>query len=171
MLFIIFPILSDTPSRIVSLILFLLTASTDFLDGYIARKYNLVTDFGKFLDPIADKLMIFGACIGIMVLYRANLTFLMFFSVSTFIVIFREIAVTSLRMVVSSSNNIVIAANYLGKIKTVSQIICVSVILIEPILQNSMIFSYITTVIMTLATMVSGINYYIAYLPYLDTEK
>ena len=67
--FLIFPeIIGEDLSRIIAAAIFAVTAYTDMLDGKIARKYNLVTDFGKFMDPLADKLMVFGAMIGILVL-------------------------------------------------------------------------------------------------------
>lgn len=173
MFFMIFPVLPDTPSRLISVGIFAVTAFTDFLDGYLARKLNLVTDFGKFLDPVVDKLMIFGAFFGILVMHRTDHVFMMVFSWAAFIVIFRETAVTSLRMIASNKTDVVIAANFLGKIKTVSQIICVIVILLEPvvIVNSNGWLSYALIVIMTALTVISGLSYFKAYLPLLDTNK
>lgn len=173
MFFMIFPVLPDTPSRLISVGIFAVTAFTDFLDGYLARKLNLVTDFGKFLDPVVDKLMIFGAFFGILVMHRADHVFMMVFAWAAFIVIFRETAVTSLRMIASNKTDVVIAANFLGKIKTVSQIICVIVILLEPviIIDANGWLSYALIVIMTVLTVISGLSYFKAYLPLLDTNK
>ena len=71
--FLIFPeVCGYNVSRIVAAILFALTSFTDMLDGKIARKYNLVTDFGKFMDPLADKLMVFGAMLGIIIINGGN---------------------------------------------------------------------------------------------------
>lgn len=172
MIVLIFPIFSDFWTRIIGAALFGVTAFTDFLDGHIARKYNLVTDFGKFLDPVVDKIMIFGAYLSIIVMYRENELFTTIFTITTFIVIFRETAVTSLRMITASKSSVVIAANWLGKVKTISQILCALVILLEPlILPDSLLLSYITTAFMTIMTVLSGLNYFKAYLPMLDTEK
>lgn len=93
---------------IVCAVLFIATSITDMLDGKIARKYNLITDFGKFIDPVADKFMVIGTMF--VVLYKfENLRVLMILALV--IVVFRELAVTSMRLVVSTGANIVIAAN------------------------------------------------------------
>ena len=108
--------------RIIVAALFLGTAITDMLDGKIARKHNLITDFGKFLDPLADKLMVFGAFIGLGYIYRGEGLFSLLLVIAFFVVLFRELAVTSLRMVANNASGVVIAANWMGKVKTVSQI-------------------------------------------------
>lgn len=173
MVFMIFPILPDATTRIVAACIFAVTAFTDFLDGYLARKLNQVTDFGKFLDPVVDKLMIFGAFFGILVMYRGDDTFMIVFAWAAFIVVLRETAVTSLRMIASNNANTVIAANYIAKIKTVSQIVCVLVILLEPIviIDATGWLSYALIIIMTIMTIISGIIYFKEYLPLLDTNK
>ena len=101
-------------------IVFALAAFTDFLDGYIARKYNLVTDLGKFLDPIADKVLVLTAFM--LMLTDVNGTILPALSggICVILVIARELIVSSFRMV-AASKNAVIAADKLGKIKTFSQ--------------------------------------------------
>lgn len=101
-------------------IVFALAAFTDFLDGYIARKYNLVTDLGKFLDPIADKVLVLTAFM--LMLTGVNGTVLPALSggICVILVIARELIVSSFRMV-AASKNAVIAADKLGKIKTFSQ--------------------------------------------------
>ena len=101
-------------------IVFALAAFTDFLDGYIARKYNLVTDLGKFLDPIADKVLVLTAFM--LMLTGVNGTILPALSggICVILVIARELIVSSFRMV-AASKNAVIAADKLGKIKTFSQ--------------------------------------------------
>ena len=107
-------------ANLVGCALFGLAAFTDMLDGKIARKYNLITDFGKFLDPLADKFMVIGALL--VILYKVmgdssvNGIFTTVFFWTVMIVIFRELAVTSIRLVVSGSAGIVVAANILGKI-------------------------------------------------------
>ncbi len=177
--FLIFPeICGFTVSRIVAAVLFSLTAFTDMLDGKIARKYNLVTDFGKFMDPLADKLMVFGAMFGVLVLNRedpalmANAeVFTKVFAWCAFIIVFRELAVTSMRMVVSSAEGIVVAANIFGKIKTVSQIIGIVVIIIEPIIWDGCVASYALLAIMVFSTLFSGFSYFKAYWPHINSNK
>ena len=161
---------------IVPSLIFAVTALTDMLDGKIARKYNLVTDFGKFMDPLADKLMVFGAMIGILVLntvrdQSALNIFNKVFAVAAFVIIFRELAVTSMRMVVSSAEGIVIAANIFGKLKTVSQIIGIIVILIEPIFNDVPYVSYVMLAVMVFTTLFSGLSYFKAYWPHINTNK
>ena len=175
--FLIFPeIIGLNLSRIIAAVIFALTAFTDMLDGRIARKYNLVTDFGKFMDPLADKLMVFGAMIGILVLNTVNeqsalMTFNKAFAVCAFVIIFRELAVTSMRMVVSNADGIVIAANIFGKLKTVSQIIGIIVIIVEPVFNDVPYVSYVMLGIMVLTTLFSGFNYFKAYWPHINSNK
>lgn len=170
--FLIFPeVCGYTLSRIIAAILFSLTAFTDMLDGKIARKYNMVTDFGKFMDPLADKLMVFGAMLGIIIINGSNQVFAKIFTCAAFIIIFRELAVTSMRLVVSSSEGIVVAANIFGKLKTVSQIIGIIIILIEPIIWDGYVASYVMTAIMVLTTLYSGLNYFKAYWPHINSNK
>lgn len=164
----------DAVLRIVTAAIFALTSLTDMLDGKIARKYNLVTDFGKFMDPLADKLLIISAMLGIVMRfdYLRNV-----FVWAAAIVIFREFIVTSLRAVVASNAGIVIAAQWLGKVKTVTQMICIICILLEPVILPFKPFtewhllSYITTVAMLVMTLWSGIDYLKAYWPYIGKTK
>jgi len=177
MFIIMFPVLGDFWSRIAAAIIFGLTALTDMLDGKIARKHNLITDFGKFMDPVADKLMTIGGYIAILTTISYDKVFFMIFAWATFIVILREIAITSLRMIVSNSASVVIAAAYLGKIKTVSQIVCILVMILEPaffantIVSEYHILSYVSVAFMVFMTIWSGIDYLKAYWPLLDPEK
>ena len=167
--------------RIIVAALFVGTAITDMLDGKIARKHNLITDFGKFLDPLADKLMVFGAFLGLIYMYRTDYPFSLLMVIASFVVIFRELAVTSIRLVVSGSKGIVIAANYLGKIKTVTQIVCVCACIAEPYLYQFITplgflgeylpLSIATSAVMLFFTLWSGINYIVSYWKYLDPEK
>lgn len=100
----------------VAMLLFILASLTDMLDGKTARKYNLVTNFGKFLDPLADKMLTTSALLGFIALgIGFEITWI------TFIVLFREFAISSVRLVSVSSGGKVIAANIWGKLKTVSQ--------------------------------------------------
>ena len=163
------------------LFLFIAASLTDMLDGKIARKYNLVTDFGKFMDPLADKFMVIGAMF--VILYRSlslysDKLFSNVFFWAFMIVIFRELAVTSIRLVVSGSSGIVIAANMLGKIKTCTQIACVICCIAEPVIYgmigmetNSLPVSLVTAALMLVFTLWSGINYIVSYWKYLDPEK
>ena len=184
--FLVFPELCGfTASRIIAAVLFALTAFTDMLDGKIARKYNLVTDFGKFMDPLADKLMVFGAMFGILILNREDGALLNYdvfgipsaelftkiFVWCAFIIVFRELAVTSMRMIVSNTEGIVVAANIFGKIKTVSQIIGIVVIIIEPIIWGGLIASYVMLAVMVVSTLFSGFSYFKAYWPYINSNK
>ena len=116
--FMLYPLAGDA-SKYVALTLFCIASFTDFLDGFIARKYNLVTNFGKFMDPLADKLLVCSAliCLSSMGKLAAWITL---------IIIAREFIISGFRLV-ASDNGIVIAASYWGKFKTVSHmamIIC-----------------------------------------------
>ena len=170
---------------IVPAIVFIITGLTDMLDGKIARKYNLVTDFGKFIDPLADKFMVIGSQIAILVwmMLRAmdtgassDLILPLVFVWVVLIILLRELGVTSLRLVVAGKSGIVVAASMLGKIKTVSQIVCVMAALLEPVLANiNLLFFlgyYPITLISAFLTLVmtvwSGIVYIKTYWKYLD---
>ncbi len=104
---------------LVALILFALASITDALDGHIARKYNLITNFGKFMDPLADKMLTTAAFIAFLAKgFGIGMEWVLF------LVLFREFAVSALRLVVvSSKSQKVIAANIWGKMKTVSQMV------------------------------------------------
>ena len=164
-------------TSILGVIIFLVTSFTDFLDGKIARKYGLITDFGKFLDPLADKFMVLAAMMCIM--YRSHSDALLFniFMWLVMITVFRELAVASIRLIAAKNANIVVAANMLGKIKTVSQILCVAAALIEPELANigvSFFEFYPITIVSSAITLVmtvwSGIVYIATYWKYLDKK-
>ncbi len=177
LVFTVCPILTDTASRIVGAVLFCLISLTDMLDGKIARKYNLITDFGKFLDPLADKLLVISAMLSILIVNRGDSLFCMIFVWAVFIVFLRELSVTSLRMIASSRENVVIAANFAGKLKTVSQMVGIVIILLEPVIIPQGLFggvpilSYIFTAVICITTIWSGIGYFKAYMPLLDPEK
>lgn len=171
----IFPDGEETWLRVTSAAIFILTALTDMLDGKLARKNNQTTDFGKFMDPLADKFMIFGAMLSI--LYRFEYIRPVFIWAAT-IVMFRELAVTSIRLVACGNDGIVIAASMLGKIKTVTQIVCVSTILLEPVLFSwfkpfgeQHILSYATMAIMSVMTLWSGIDYIKKYWSHISPNK
>ena len=167
---------------IVPALVYGLTAFTDMLDGKIARKYNLVTDFGKFIDPLADKFMVISSMVAIMLwmILRGEELLALVFVWVVLIILLRELGVTSLRLVVAGKSGIVVAASMLGKIKTVSQIICICAIFIEPLiyridglgaLAKYMPLSYATIAIMIVFTLWSGINYIVSGWTYLDPNK
>ena len=140
-------------ANLIVLIIFCIASFTDFLDGYIARKYHLVTDFGKFMDPLADKLLVFAAFI---LLIEEGLIPGWIVTV----IIAREFMVTGIR-ILAANNNVVIAASKLGKAKTMSQMFTIIVLLL-----NNYPFSLINVpvgeALMYLAaflTVVSGIDY------------
>ena len=167
---------------IVPTIVYALTGLTDMLDGKIARKYNLVTDFGKFIDPLADKFMVIGSAIAILVwmMLRAmdsgkasDLLLPLIFVWVVLIILLRELGVTSLRLVVAGKSGIVVAASMLGKIKTVSQMVGTVIILVEPLIpffNENHILSYVCMGVMAFTTLFSGWDYLKAYMPYLSME-
>ena len=114
---------------LISLVLFAAASLTDMIDGKMARKYNLITDFGKFLDPLADKMLTTAAYLGFIFVFR-NTVFCWHMVAIVFIVLFREFMVSSIRLVVVSSGGKVIAANMWGKCKTVSQMLSIIVALL-----------------------------------------
>lgn len=160
-------------------LLFAAVSYTDYLDGKIARKQNLITDFGKFLDPLADKLLVIGTMLA--TLYKADaLKPYIFWTV--LIIIFRELSVTGLRLVAVSAHGEVIAANTLGKIKTVTQIISILTVLLEPLIEWCIIrllgegnyalsgvypLSIITLIAAAFFTLWSGAAYVMTYRKYL----
>ena len=167
MLFLCVPMgLSDTLVRVIAAVLFALTSLTDMLDGKIARKYNMVTDFGKLMDPLADKFLVFGAMLGILV-YCADLRPVFVWAAA--IVMLRELAVTSLRLLAASQSGAVIAAAWLGKVKTVTQVVCILCVILEPVILPFPLFtqyhllSYVTIAAMIVMTIWSGVEYFTAY--------
>ena len=162
---------------VVPSVIFLLTALTDMLDGKIARKYNLVTDFGKFIDPLADKFMVIGSQIAIMayLFLIGESTEALVFMGLVLLILLRELGVTSLRLVVAGKSGIVVAASMLGKIKTVSQMVGTLVIILEPLIfpfsAQSHIIAYALMALMAFTTLFSGIDYLKAYLPHIDTNN
>ena len=119
-----FLLLENIPHHyLISLIIFAVASITDMLDGKIARKYNMVTDFGKFADPLADKILVISAFACFIQLNIINAVFII-------LVLFREFTVTSIRLVAVESGKVV-AANIWGKAKTVSQMIAIIVVLLS----------------------------------------
>ena len=110
-------------NRYISLILFVAASITDWFDGYLARKNHLVTNFGKFMDPLADKLLVCSAMICMIELGRLPAWFVI-------IIIGREFIISGFRLI-AAENGIVIAANYWGKFKTVSQMIMIILLILH----------------------------------------
>ena len=128
----------STSGLIISLVLFCIAAYTDHLDGAIARKRGLITNMGKFLDPIADKLLVISVLIAFTELGRIN-------SFVAVIVLLREFSVSGLRML-AATNGKVIAASMLGKVKTVTQIIAIILVYLDLIIRSfSQTAAYWTT--------------------------
>lgn len=142
-------------SHFVAAIIFAIASLTDWIDGYYARKYQLVTNLGKFLDPLADKLLVSAALI---LLVQINLAP----AWVVIVIISREFAVTGLRLV-AAGEGIVLAASHLGKIKTATQLIAITLLLL-----HNYPFSYINfplaTIMLYIAlffTVLSGLDYFI----------
>jgi CDP-diacylglycerol--glycerol-3-phosphate 3-phosphatidyltransferase len=142
-------------SHLIAAIIFIIAASTDWLDGYYARKHNLVTNMGKFLDPLADKLLITAAFV--------SLTGLdMFPAWAAVLILSREFAVTGLRLVASGEGEVIAASNW-GKWKTVSQIVAASAIMLHNIIFEMLAipFAEIMVYAAVILTLISGIDYFI----------
>lgn len=131
--------------------LFIIASITDSLDGHIARKYNLVTDFGKFADPIADKILVVSACVCLVELGTIP-------AWSVLIIIFREFVVSGLRMS-AAAKNVVIPADKLGKLKTVTQMI--ALMMLMPGLLTNWYIPQILYYISVALTFISGASYII----------
>lgn len=146
-----------TCQNLIILIIFAIASFSDFLDGYIARKKNLITNFGKFADPLADKILV----ISLLIILLVQGTILKSFVV--IIIIIREFAVTGIRLI-AAEKNIVIAAGWLGKIKTNLQIVLIILLLINGRYTSIGVFEIITMIVMYLTllfTVLSGTLYII----------
>ena len=143
-----------TYSEIIATLIFILAASTDGLDGYIARKRKLITNLGKFLDPLADKLLISAVLISLVEMQRLD-------AWVAILIISREFAVTGLRLVAVAEGQ-VIAASKWGKLKTVIQIIAVCSLMINnfPFFYIGLPFSTIAVWAAVIITLFSGYDYF-----------
>lgn len=142
-------------NHLIAAVIFLLAASTDGIDGYIARKYNMVTNLGKLLDPLADKLLVSAVLISLVELGRCD-------SWIAIVIISREFAVTGLRQVALLEGKVVAASKW-GKIKTVTQIVAISLLLL-----NNFPFQFVSIPLDDIAiwaaaviTIYSGIDYFV----------
>ncbi len=137
----------------IALVIFIIASLTDLFDGKIARKYNLITDFGKFMDPLADKLLVCSALICFIELGLLPAWVVL-------IIIAREFIISGFRLV-ASDNGIVIAASYWGKFKTVFQMVMVIVLMFNQYLCNPVlnVIGIILIVVATTLTVISLVDY------------
>ena len=133
----------------IALAIFIVASLTDFLDGHIARKYNLVTNFGKFMDPLADKLLVCSAMICLVELSRIPAWVVI-------IIIAREFIISGFRLV-ASDNGVVIAASYWGKFKTVFQIVMICLMIAD--LPSLALVTQIVMWVAVVLTVVSLVDY------------
>lgn len=134
--------------RVFAAIIFVGAAITDYYDGKIARKYNLITNLGKLLDPLADKILVISALVTLAKFSQISLWFVI-------IIIFRELLITGLRSIVAAEG-VVIAAESLGKWKTATQMVALTLIILIPF---SFTINNILLLIPLILTIVSGIEY------------
>ena len=137
--------------RMIALVLFLIASLTDLLDGKIARKYNLVTNFGKFMDPLADKLLVCSALICLVQLGQLPAWIVI-------IIISREFIISGFRLV-AADQGVVIAASMWGKSKTVSQMISIVLLIINIKTPPLGVLTAISIPVMTILTVVSLLDY------------
>ncbi len=156
-----------------AMIVFVVGSLTDLFDGKIARKYNIVTNFGKLADPLADKMLTTSALLGFMTMGYCNVWIL-------FIVLFREFGISSIRLV-AASEGVVIPANIWGKVKTTSQMVSTCVIMFLLLLQKDFgvlpesfplpLISNILLGITALLTIISGVTYVVQGTKVIDFSK
>lgn len=168
--FVLFLLLPFKGSCVGAFIVFVIASYTDHLDGKIARKRNIVTNFGKFLDPVADKILVMSALICIIPMGICH-------PVALIIILMREFAVSSLRLV-AASQSVVIAAGKSGKIKTVFQMVSIGTILllmcIDAFTKREMHVILVGNILLWLCaaiTVYSGIEYIIRNYKLIDTDK
>lgn len=146
-------------NNLVALAVFILASITDTLDGYIARKYNLITDFGKFMDPIADKLLVTAAML-------VFVDWHMMPAWVVIVVVAREFIVSALRLV-AANNGRVIAAGWSGKVKTASTMVCICIMLLGlPQWVNA-----VCSAVILATTAYSGIEYLVKNKDVLDLSN
>ena len=148
--FMLYPLAGDA-SKYVALALFCIASLTDFFDGYLARKHNLVTNFGKFMDPLADKLLVCSALVCLSSVGKLAAWI-------TLIIIAREFIISGFRLI-ASDNGIVIAASYWGKFKTVSHMAMIIMLILD--IQNTA-YQYATLVVVAIGlvlTVISLVDY------------
>ena len=144
----------NIPSKfLIACLIFIIASVTDAMDGHIARKYNLITDFGKFMDPLADKLLVISA-LTTMIEYNLVAAWMVI------IIVARELTVSILRAIAAADGK-VIAASSGGKLKTISQMVAIVVLLLGAHTGNLLLINIgkITILIATLLTLYSGWEY------------
>ncbi len=134
--------------NLIALAIFVVASLTDWLDGYIARNYNQTTDFGKFMDPLADKCLVIAAMLWFVEIGQMPAWALL-------IVVVREFAVSGLRMQAANLGK-VIAAGWSGKVKTASTMVCICVMLLLP---NVLVLNVVCVAVIVLTTLYSGAEY------------
>lgn len=146
--------LTMTYNELIAALVFILAASTDGLDGYIARKRKIVTNLGKFLDPLADKLLVSAALISLVEMHRLE-------AWMAIVIISREFAVTGLRLVAAAEGQ-VISASALGKLKTWVQIVAITAVMTRnfPFEFFGIPFDEIAIWAMVIITIYSGYDYF-----------
>lgn len=178
-IFLIFIMILKPYGTIIATLVFIIASITDKLDGYIARSRNQITNFGKFMDPLADKLLVTAALVILVEFHTIP-------ALAAIIIIAREFAVTGLRTI-AASEGIVLAASKWGKIKTVCQIIAIILCLLKVnidnianlsvFIQKYNLYSYlilfinITLWIAIIITIISGFDYFIKNKEVLKTDK
>lgn len=138
-------------SKWIAVLIFIIASLTDFLDGHIARKYNLVTNFGKFMDPLADKLLVCSAMIALVGMNRLA-------SWIAIIIIAREFIISGFRLI-ASDNGVVIAASYWGKFKTNFQMFMIIMLIIDLGTGTAVIIENILVYISLVLTIISLLDY------------
>ena len=146
--------------RILATIIFVGAAITDYYDGKIARKYNMITNLGKLLDPLADKILVISALVTLAKFNQISLWFVI-------IIIFRELLITGLRSIVAAEGA-VIAAESLGKWKTATQMVSLTLIILIPF---SFTINNILLLIPLILTIISGIEYIVKCKNILNKSK
>ena len=147
----------------IAVAIFIVASLTDMLDGKIARKYNLVTNFGKFMDPLADKLLVCSAMICLIELDRLAAWIVI-------VIIAREFIISGFRLV-ASDNGVVIAASYWGKFKTTVQMLMVIVLILDIQMPFFQILGTVLTYVALILTVVSLIDYIVKNKDVLKDQK
>ncbi len=168
----------DSKGMTIAAVLFIIASLTDLFDGKIARKYNLITNLGKFLDSLADKMLVISVLIALVSLGRVSPWLLA-------IIVLREFMVTGIRLI-ASKEGVVMAAKMIGKIKTTTQMIAITYLMFEPLLHKISSYGYdgyalmvagdsnailiigdILIYICVIMTVISGMDYLLKNLNYL----
>ena len=148
----------------IALFIFVVAALTDLFDGNLARRNNQITDFGKLMDPLADKLIVTAALVGFVQINLGNAWIAM-------IIIARELLVTSIRLIAVNNKGAIIPANFWGKIKTISQMTAIIIVMLFGGLGLPPFYGQIFLWISVVFTVISGIQYVWVYRGYIDIKK